>query len=48
ELSDLKRLDWVTDGESSSTKKTSKERSLDDTNITLNPMQIRTFTVALA
>jgi lysosomal alpha-mannosidase len=46
-LANLKRLEWNTDDESSRMD-VPKERSLQDTNITLKPMQIRTFTVTVA
>jgi len=47
-LADMKRLNWVTGGEELSQMTIPKERSLQDTNITLNPMQIRTFSVTVA
>jgi len=47
-LADLKRLDWVTSEDQSSHMDIPKERELKDTNITLNPMQIRTFQVTVA
>ncbi|CAF4192880.1 unnamed protein product, partial [Rotaria sordida] len=42
-LSDMRRLNWITGDGQLSEMEISKERSLKDTNITLNPMQIRTF-----
>ncbi|CAF4070475.1 unnamed protein product, partial [Rotaria sordida] len=42
-LSDMRRLNWITGDGQLSEMEISKERSLTDTNITLNPMQIRTF-----
>jgi lysosomal alpha-mannosidase len=47
-LADMKRLDWVTGDEHLSQMNVPKEKSLKDTNITLNPMQIRTFRVTVA
>ncbi|CAF1075585.1 unnamed protein product, partial [Rotaria sordida] len=47
-LSDMRRLNWITGDGQLSEMEISKERSLKDTNITLNPMQIRTFQVTVA
>ncbi|CAF1441892.1 unnamed protein product, partial [Rotaria sordida] len=47
-LSDMRRLNWITGDGQLSEMEISKERSLTDTNITLNPMQIRTFQVTVA
>ena len=43
-LSEIKRLSWKTEGE---TKPKKRERLVKATNITLNPMEIRTFEVEL-
>ncbi|CAF1300509.1 unnamed protein product [Adineta steineri] len=47
-LADMHRLEWVTADQESSQMNANKQTTLTDTNITLNPMQIRTFRVTLA
>ncbi|CAF1661878.1 unnamed protein product, partial [Adineta ricciae] len=47
-LSDLNRLKWVTGNEEMLDRHVSKDANANDTNITLNPMEIRTFRVELA
>ncbi|UJR06766.1 hypothetical protein I4U23_011053 [Adineta vaga] len=46
-LSQLKRLDWMTNDKESSHIDISKQYSLKDTIVTLNPMEIKTFQVTL-
>ncbi|UJR26764.1 hypothetical protein I4U23_008079 [Adineta vaga] len=46
-LSDLHRLKWVTGNEEMAQTNVPQETTLTDTNITLNPMEIRTFRVTV-
>jgi len=47
-LSDMKRLQWITENGETSNIDVIEKVSVSNTTITLNPMQIRTFHVTLS
>jgi len=47
-LSDMKRLQWITENGETSNIDVIEKVSVSNTTITLNPMQIRTFRVTIS